>query len=150
MSGGYTATEGWSNIIPGKATARINCRLVNNQSGAEIVDLIVKHNNKYRPPGATVSYKIWPGFTKPMKFPADTKAYQYVSASLQNVYGRPALQTTLGGSIGPLSDIKEHLDIYAYSFSFSKQTKIFMQLMIYKAFSLAKGNCLLLYFQYAS
>jgi len=120
MSGGYTAKEGWSNIIPGTATARINCRLVNNQSGTEIVDLIVKHINKNCPPGSTVSYKIWPGFTRPIKFPADTKAYDYVSASLQNVYGRPPLQTALGGSIGPIIDIKEQLGIYAYSFGFQQ------------------------------
>jgi len=152
MSGGYTATEGWSNIIPGTATTRINCRLVNNQSGTEIVDLIIKHINKNCPPGATVSYKIWPGFTRPMKFSADTKAYEYVSSSLQDVYGRPPLQTALGGSIGPLSDIKEQLGIYAYSFGFQQADENFHAANEYiRLSSLRKGQiAFCYYFQYVA
>jgi len=38
--------------------ARITCRLVNNQDGKEIIDLIVKHINKNCPKGAAVSFKF--------------------------------------------------------------------------------------------
>jgi len=41
MQGGYTAAEGHSNIIPGSAMARITSRLVINQNGQDIIDLIV-------------------------------------------------------------------------------------------------------------
>ena len=115
MQSGYTAAEGHSNIIPGNAMARITCRLVNNQSGKEIIDLIVKHINKNCPVGATVSYKFSEGYARPMKFPADTKAYNYVSDALFKIYGNQPLQIGHGGSIGPLIDIKETLGIYAYS-----------------------------------
>ena len=115
MQSGYTAAEGHSNIIPGNAMARITCRLVNNQSGKEIIDLIVKHINKNLPVGATVTYKFSNGYTRPMKFPADTKAYNYVSDALFKIYGNQPLQIGHGGSIGPLIDIKETLGIYAYS-----------------------------------
>lgn len=115
MQSGYTAAEGHSNIIPGNAMARITCRLVNNQSGKEIIDLIVKHINKNLPVGATVTYKFINGYTRPMKFPADTKAYNYISDALLKIYGNQPLQIGLGGSIGPLIDIYEVLGIYAYS-----------------------------------
>ena len=115
MQSGYTAAEGHSNIIPGNAMARITCRLVNNQSGKEIIDLIVKHINKNLPVGATVTYKFSNSYTRPMKFPADTKAYNYVSDALFKIYGNQPLQIGHGGSIGPLIDINETLGIYAYS-----------------------------------
>ncbi|MGF2411629.1 M20/M25/M40 family metallo-hydrolase [Ferruginibacter sp.] len=115
IQSGYTAAEGHSNIIPGNAMARITCRLVNNQSGKEIIDLIVQHINKNLPVGATVTYKFSNGYIRPMKFPADTKAYNYVSDALIKIYGTQPLQIGLGGSIGPLIDIYEVLGIYAYS-----------------------------------
>jgi acetylornithine deacetylase/succinyl-diaminopimelate desuccinylase-like protein len=118
MQGGYTAAEGFSNIIPGAAMARITCRLVNNQSGKEIIDLIVKHIDKNCPVGATVSYKFRPFYLRPMKFPADNKAYQYVSDALSAIYEKQPLQVATGGSVGPLIDIKEQLGIYAYSMGF--------------------------------
>ena len=115
---GYTAAEGFSNIIPGSAMARITCRLVNNQSGPEIVDLMVKHINKNCPVGAAVSYKFKPINIRPMKFPSDTKEYRYLSDALTEIYGTPPLQTAVGGSIGPLIDIKEQLGVYPYSLGF--------------------------------
>ena len=115
MQSGYTAAEGHSNIIPGNAMARITCRLVSNQAGKEIIDLIVKHINKNLPVGATVTYKFSNGYTRPMKFPADTKAYNYVSDALYKIYGNKPFQVGHGGSIGPLIDINETLGIYAYS-----------------------------------
>ena len=118
LQSGYTAAEGHSNSIPGNAMARITCRLVNNQSGKEIIDLIVKHINKNIPTGATVTYKFSNGYVRPMKFPADTKAYNYVSDALVKIYGKQPLQIGQGGSIGPLIDINETLGIYAYSLGF--------------------------------
>ena len=120
MQGGYTAPEGHSNIIPGNAMARITCRLVNNQSGKEIIDLIVKHINKNCPVGATVTFKHSGGSTSPMKFPAETKAYNYVSDALVKIYGKQPLQIATGYSVGPLIDIKETLGLYAYSLGFEQ------------------------------
>lgn len=122
MQSGYTAAEGHSNIIPGNAMARITCRLVNNQSAEEIQDLIVKHINKNLPAGATVSYKYTrgKGGARPLKFPADTKAFNYVSDALFKVYGRQPLQIAAGFSTGALVDIKETLGIYPYSLGFEQ------------------------------
>jgi acetylornithine deacetylase/succinyl-diaminopimelate desuccinylase-like protein len=100
--------------------ARITCRLVNNQSGEEITNLIVQHINQHLPPGATVSYKIRnKGIgASPMKFPADTKEYRYVAETLKAVYGKEALQVGTGGSIGSLLSIKDILGLYTYSLGF--------------------------------
>jgi acetylornithine deacetylase/succinyl-diaminopimelate desuccinylase-like protein len=118
MQGGYTAAEGHSNIIPGNAMARITCRLVSNQNGKEIIDLIVKHINKNCPPGATVTYKFGRGYASPMQLPADTKEYRYISDVLSKIYGKQPLQLATGGSVGSLLSIKEILGLYAYPLGF--------------------------------
>jgi acetylornithine deacetylase/succinyl-diaminopimelate desuccinylase-like protein len=118
MQGGYTAAEGHSNIIPSHAMARITCRLVNNQNGQEIVDLIVKHITKNCPKGASVSFKYRPGYASPMQYPTDTKGYQYVSDALTAVYRKPPLQMATGGSGGAMLSFKETLGVYAYSLGF--------------------------------
>ena len=120
LQSGYTAAEGHANIIPGNAMARITCRLVNNQNGSDIIDLIVKHINKNCPAGATVSYKFTQSGASPLKFPADTKAYNYVSDALVKIYGKQPLQIAAGFSTGALIDIKETLGIYPYSLGFEQ------------------------------
>ncbi|MEI6266220.1 MAG: M20/M25/M40 family metallo-hydrolase [Sphingobacteriia bacterium] len=121
IQGGYTAAEGSSNIVPSNAFARITCRLVNNQTGAEIIELIKKHIAKNTPAGASISYKPSNGaFARPMKFPSDTKAFKYVSNALVNYYGKEPIQNATGGSVGALVEIKEQLGIYAYSLGFQQ------------------------------
>src|SRR5450631_315116 len=121
MQGGYTAVEGFSNIIPGTAMCRLSCRLVYNQSGKEIIDLIVKHINKYAPAGSTITYNRKENYSMPLKFPSDTKAYNNVSDALTQIYGRPPLQVAMGGSVGSLIDFKQQLGLYAYSLGFQRK-----------------------------
>ncbi len=120
MQGGYTAAEGSSNIIPGKAFARITCRLVENQNGAEINELIIKHIKKYCPVGVTLSFKPSGHFARPMKFPSNTKAFTYVANALNYYYGKQPLETATGGSVGALTNIREQLGLYAYSLGFQQ------------------------------
>jgi acetylornithine deacetylase/succinyl-diaminopimelate desuccinylase-like protein len=118
MQGGYTAPEGHSNIIPGNAMARITCRLVNNQDGKEIIDLIVKHINKNCPVGAQITYKFSSGHASPMTFPIDTKEYRYISDVLTEIYGKQPFQYASGGSVGAMLSVKEVLGLYAYPLGF--------------------------------
>ncbi len=118
MQGGYTAVEGHSNIIPGNAMARITCRLVNNQSGKEIINLIVKHINKNCPIGAVATYKFKPGYASPMVTPSDTKMFNYVSDALLKIYGKNPLKLSTGGTGGAMLSFKETLGVYAYSLGF--------------------------------
>ena len=118
MQGGYTAAEGHSNIVPGNAMARITCRLVNNQDGKEIIDLIVKHINKNCPVGASVTYKFKPGYASPNTTPTDTKAFSYVSDALSKIYGKQPFKLGTGGTGGAMLSFKEVLGVYAYSLGF--------------------------------
>lgn len=118
MQGGYTAAEGHSNIIPGNAMARITSRLVNNQDGKEIIDLIVKHINKNCPAGAKISYKFSSGYARPMTFPSDTKEYRYISEVLSKIYRKQPFQYASGGSVGAMLPVKEVLGLYAYPLGF--------------------------------
>ena len=118
MESGYTAAEGHSNIVPGNAMARITCRLVNNQNGDEIIDLIIKHINKNCPAGAAVAYKFKHGYASPMTTPSDTKAFSYVSAALSKIYGTQPLKLGTGGTGGAMLSFKEILGVYAYSLGF--------------------------------
>jgi len=147
MQSGYTASEGHSNIIPGNAMARITCRLVNNQNGDEIKKMIVNHINKNCPTGASVSYKYSEGYGRPMKFPADTKAYNYVSDALFKIYGKQPLQIGTGGTIGPLINIKETLGIYAYSLGFQQADEHWHAANEYlRLSSIRKGQLLYCYY----
>jgi acetylornithine deacetylase/succinyl-diaminopimelate desuccinylase-like protein len=118
MQGGYTAPEGHSNIIPGNALARITCRLVNNQDGKEIVDLIIKHINKNCPPGAQITYKLRSGYASPVTLPTNTKEYRYISDVLTEIYGKEPYQYASGGSVGAMRSVKEVLGLYAYPLGF--------------------------------
>ena len=118
MQGGYTAAEGHSNIIPGSAMARITCRLVNNQDGKEIVDLIIKHINKNCPPGAQITYKLRSGYASPVTLPTNTKEYRYISDVLTEIYGKEPFQYASGGSVGAMQSVKEVLGLYAYPLGF--------------------------------
>ncbi len=147
MQSGYTAPEGHSNIIPGSAMARITCRLVDNQNGDEIKTLLINHINKNCPTGASVSYKYSEGYGRPMKFPSDTKAYNYVSDALFKIYGKQPLQIGTGGTIGPLINFKETLGIYAYSLGFQQADERWHSANEYlRLSSIRKGQLLYCYY----
>lgn len=118
MQSGYTAPEGHSNIIPSHAMARITCRLVGDQNGKEIVDLIVKHINKHTPPGATITYKFSKGYASPLTLPVDTKEYRYVADVLKAIFGKEPLQYASGGSVGAMLSVRDVLGLNAYPLGF--------------------------------
>jgi acetylornithine deacetylase/succinyl-diaminopimelate desuccinylase-like protein len=121
MQSGYTAKDGFLNIIPATAMARINCRTVSDQSSKEIIDLVVKHINKNCPAGATIRYNFKSNYASPIKFPSDTKAYSYLSSALTKFYGKEPFHVAMGASVGALVDIKEQLGIYPYSLGFQQK-----------------------------
>ena len=147
MQAGYTAVEGFSNIIPGTAMCRLSCRLVNNQTGQEIIDLIEKHINKYSPAGSTITYNRKENDSSTLKFPSDTKAYNGVVDALTQIYGRPPLQVAMGGSVGTLIDFKEQLGLYAYSLGFQrKDEKAHAANEFIRISSLRKGQLVYCYY----
>jgi acetylornithine deacetylase/succinyl-diaminopimelate desuccinylase-like protein len=125
MWSGYTASEGFANIIPGSAHVRLNCRLVANQNGQEIVLLLKKHIAKHCPKGATVIYKEVRAHAAPIKFSSTEASFKHAYETLTKIYDRPPLLTAVGGSIAALTHIKEILGLNAYSFGFQQTDENF-------------------------
>jgi acetylornithine deacetylase/succinyl-diaminopimelate desuccinylase-like protein len=123
--GGYTATEGFANIIPAAAHVRINCRLVANQNGKEIISLIKRHIAQRCPKGATVIYKDFESFAAPIRFPDTETSFRHAYDVLTRIYNRPPLLTAIGGSIAAMTHIKDVLGLYAYSFGFQQTDENF-------------------------
>ena len=82
-----------------------------------------------------------------MKFPADTKAYNYVSDALFKIYGKQPIQIAAGFSTGPLIDIKETLGIYPYSLGFEQaDEKWHASNEFFRLSSIRKGQLIYCYY----
>ncbi len=125
MWSGYTAAEGFANIIPATAHIRLNCRLVPNQDGKEIINAVKKHIDKNCPQGASVTYKEFDNYAAPLKFPATGSAFEFAHDALLQIYGREPLLTAVGGSIAAMTHIKDVLGLYTYSFGFQQTDENF-------------------------
>ena len=78
---GYTG-KGSKTVNPGKASAKLDARLVADQDPADIVDKIRKHVEKYAP-GAKVTVH---GVMKPSKTDGDLPVCRAVFAALEKIY----------------------------------------------------------------
>jgi acetylornithine deacetylase/succinyl-diaminopimelate desuccinylase-like protein len=148
MWSGYTAGEGFLNIIPGSAHCRLMCRLVDGQAPDEILLLIKKHIESHLPKGSTISYKEIKGFTKAVKFSTGRAAFHYAFTALAQLYGKEPLLTGTGGTNAALSVLKDELGLPAYSFGFIQDDENFHSVNEFMRVSdLEKGQkgfCLLL------
>jgi acetylornithine deacetylase/succinyl-diaminopimelate desuccinylase-like protein len=119
MWSGYTADEGFLNIVPGSAHCRLMCRLVEDQNGDEIIELIKKHIARHMPPGVTIKYKELGGFANAAaKFSSNTPAFKAAFTVLTKLYGKEPILMGSGGSNAALAIFKTRLGQPAYSFGF--------------------------------
>jgi acetylornithine deacetylase/succinyl-diaminopimelate desuccinylase-like protein len=126
MWSGYTAEEGFLNIVPASAHCRLMCRLVADQDGVEIVQLIKKHIEVNKPEGVTITYKDMSGFATPAaKFSSNTDAFKAAVAVLTKLYGKEPLLLGSGGTNAALSILKQQLGLPAYSFGFLQEDENF-------------------------
>ena len=96
IRGGFSG-EGSKTIIPGRAGAKITCRLVANQDPARISDLAA-YVAEIAPPGVTVEV-IAMGGGRPTLTPRDHPATRAFAVALESTFGRPAVFVREGGSI---------------------------------------------------
>jgi len=126
MWSGYTAAEGFLNIVPASAHCRLMCRLVADQDGNEILQLIKKHIESHTPTGVTVSYKPMVGFATPAaKFTSNSPAFKAAVTVLTQLYGKPPILMGTGGTNAALSVMKQELGLPAYSFGFVQEDENF-------------------------
>ena len=117
-------TSGWQGagtktVLPSKASAKITCRLVANQSPEKIYDLIAAHVEANTPEGVTVEINRTPGRADPFLVPAGHNATAVAAEVLEEVYGTAPYHTRVGGSIPVMTTLLGVLGTHAVMFGFS-------------------------------
>lgn len=97
LIGGFTG-EGSKTVIPARAMAKVSMRLVPHQDPAEIFALFERRVAELCPPGIDATVRLL-GSAPPATLPADTPAMRAAAAALEEIFGRPAALTRMGGSI---------------------------------------------------
>ena len=95
--GGYTG-EGAKTVLPSKAFAKISCRLVPNQTSAEITRLVLNHLQKIAPPFVTVEAQEHHG-GDPYVTPVDSVPYKAAAKAMTTTFGKEPIPMRGGGSI---------------------------------------------------
>lgn len=108
--------EGYANIVPCTAEARINFRVVKSQKPADVLkafrEFVKKNTPRY------VDYKISVfGMHNPVKIDINSAKAREVRGLLKRVYGREAVIKYVGGAIPFISSAKEVLGVDSLSVS---------------------------------
>jgi acetylornithine deacetylase/succinyl-diaminopimelate desuccinylase-like protein len=108
VTGGFQG-EGIKPIVPGKAVAKITCRLVSDQKPDDVMDLIERHIAAHTPAGVKATMKrTLRG--NPYLTPIDHPVMQAAAASYEAVYGNAPIFTRGGGSIPVVEPFSRLLD----------------------------------------
>jgi acetylornithine deacetylase/succinyl-diaminopimelate desuccinylase-like protein len=102
--GGYTG-EGAKTVLPGKAFAKISCRLVPNQKSHKMTELVINHLQKIAPPYITVKASEHHG-GDPYLTPVDSMEYQAAARAIETTFGKAPIPVRGGGSI-PITSLFE-------------------------------------------
>ena len=124
FSGGYQG-EGTKTVIPSKARVKITCRLVPNQTPANIKETVFNAIRARCPKGVSLAIKEQHGATPYVVIPPDrsntpkdqspalAKCFRAVDKAATEVFGKPPIYLREGGSVGLLADLKEVLGLDA-------------------------------------
>jgi acetylornithine deacetylase/succinyl-diaminopimelate desuccinylase-like protein len=116
--GGYQG-EGNKSVIPGRAGAKITCRLVPAQDPGDIARLLEAHIAEHAPPGAIVRVERLPGEGHPYRLDVRHPAVGIATRVLARVFGREPLQVYSGGTLPVAHLFHQHLGAYTLSLAFS-------------------------------
>ncbi len=103
--GGYTG-EGSKTVLPSKASAKISCRLVPNQSSEKITKKLLDYFKSIAPASVTVKAFEHHG-GEPYLTPIDSIGYKAASKAIETTFGKTPVPVRGGGSI-PICSILEH------------------------------------------
>ena len=107
--GGYTG-EGAKTVLPSKATAKISCRLVADQTPAEITEKLRAHFEAHVPETMTLEFRNLHG-GHGVIVDRDAPAMQAAAEALEGVFGQRPHFTREGGSIPIVADFKRILGL---------------------------------------
>jgi len=105
MGSGYQG-PGTKTVLPSRAMAKLTFRLVPNQNGDAIVDLVKKHFQKNMPPGVTL--EMTSGHSGPWYLTdPHSKFGKAAQRALKKVFNKDAALIREGGSIPIVSDFRK-------------------------------------------
>jgi acetylornithine deacetylase/succinyl-diaminopimelate desuccinylase-like protein len=109
MGSGYQG-PGTKTVLPSHATAKLTFRLVPNQNGDAIIDLVKKHLQKNLPPGVTLEMKS--GHHGPWYLTdPHSKFGQAAQRALKKAFNKDTALIREGGSIPIVSDFRKILGV---------------------------------------
>jgi acetylornithine deacetylase/succinyl-diaminopimelate desuccinylase-like protein len=109
MGSGYQG-PGTKTVLPSHAMAKLTFRLVPNQSGDKIVDLVKKHLEKNLPPGVTA--EMVSGHSGPWYLTdANSKFMKAAKNALKKAFNKDVALIREGGSIPIVSDFRSILGV---------------------------------------
>jgi acetylornithine deacetylase/succinyl-diaminopimelate desuccinylase-like protein len=106
IQGGYNG-EGFKTVIPGKATAKISCRLVPGQEPRHIAELVARHLEKNAPKGIEVKVHLHPGQGKAVRVQPSAAVVQAFKVAYEEVFKKPCEFIFTGGSIPIVTELAE-------------------------------------------
>jgi acetylornithine deacetylase/succinyl-diaminopimelate desuccinylase-like protein len=107
--GGFQG-EGSKTIIPGRASAKVTCRLVANQDPDRIFTLLREHVLAIASPGVRVDV-VSLGGGRPTLTPTDHPATRAYARALEATFGRAPLYIREGGSVPVAASFASILDV---------------------------------------
>ena len=109
IGGGYQG-PGTKTVLPSHAMAKLTFRLVPNQKGDAIVDLVKKHLQKNLPPGVTIEMQS--GHSGPWYLTdPNSKFGKAAQRALKKAFNKEAALIREGGSIPIVSDFRNILGV---------------------------------------
>lgn len=124
FSGGYQG-EGTKTVIPSKASVKITCRLVPNQTPDNVKETVFKTIRDRCPRGVTLKIEEQHHATPYIVIPPDrsntpadqspilARGFRAVDKAIAGVWGRPPLYLREGGSVGLIADLNQVLGLDA-------------------------------------
>jgi acetylornithine deacetylase/succinyl-diaminopimelate desuccinylase-like protein len=109
LTSGYQGA-GSKTIIPARASAKITCRLVPNQTPAKIAKLLMKHLKSICPPTVRLQVETGHGGDPYLVSPKSTEA-QAALRALKAAFGFEPVLMREGGSIPIVNDFKKYLGV---------------------------------------
>ena len=107
--GGYTG-EGAKTVLPAKASAKISCRLVPDQTPEDITEKLRRHFEANVPDTMTLTFRDLHG-GHGVIVDTSAPAMQAAKEALQGVFGKEPFFTREGGSIPVVADFKTILGL---------------------------------------
>lgn len=104
ISGGYSG-EGFKTVIPAKASAKISCRLVPNQTPEAIAKQVSTFITRNSPEGIKVSVKVHAGGGKAVSSRASSKAVKAFAEAFKEIFQKPCEFICTGGSIPVITEL---------------------------------------------